>query len=168
MEKIFEALQREVDKQQYNFGKQDHESIAKRKPLISKKNLLGEHFISISFQTTEKPSWDNVVLLPYFKILEADSDYDRRPELIKMAATIINWIDCLDRNNRCIEPETKIKEFTDNDLMPFGMYRGYKLSVVPASHLLAALENNFVDGFLRDYIVKNKKILEERANHERT
>ncbi len=168
MEKIFEAVQREVDKQQFNFGNQDHESCAVRKPVIHRESVLCQHRIILSFRTTENNTWDNIVMMPYLGALSAESDYDRRPELIKLAAAVINWIDCLDRNNRCVAPELTLKAFTENDLMPFGMYKGYKLSVVPAEHLLNALKNNFVDGLLKDYIVNNKETLEERAEYERT
>jgi hypothetical protein len=161
MEKIFEAVQREVDKQQFNFGLQDYQSTGARKPIISKEGMLGAHTIKISFQSTENNTWDNIVLMPYSNALEAPTDYDRRPELIKLAASVINWIDCLDRNNRCVEPDLTIKKFTPDDLMPIGKYKGYKLSAVPPEHLLLALENNFVDGLLKDYIVEHKQYLQD-------
>ena len=43
--------------------------------------------------------------------------------------------------------------------MPFGEYKGHKLKAIPPTYLLMALENNFVDGLLKDYIVENKKQL---------
>jgi hypothetical protein len=158
---IIEQIKREVDKQNFNFGVQNHDSIGHT--TVHKDNVVGFTKVSIAFGITEVKKWDEIIIQPLLSALGAHNDYERRPELIKASATLINWIDCIDRNGRAVPPPLTVEEFTDNDLMPFGMYKGFKLSLVPAEHLLMALENNFVDGALRDYIVKNKTALHERT-----
>lgn len=48
----------------------------------------------------------------------------------------------------------------DSSLMPFGKYKGYKLANVPASYLLWAYENVQLHENLKEYIKKNKDVLE--------
>jgi uncharacterized protein (DUF3820 family) len=79
---------------------------------------------------------------------------ERRPELIQLAAVIVQWIECLDRNNR------QLPKFTDNTPMPFGKYKDKALANVPAEYLLWLLSDNYIsDGLLKDYIVENKEQL---------
>lgn len=52
--------------------------------------------------------------------------------------------------------------FDDNTLMPFGKYQKYKLVNVPPDYLLFILDQEwFKDGPLKDYIKRNKSILEQ-------
>lgn len=50
---------------------------------------------------------------------------------------------------------------TDNDLMPFGKYKGEKLANVPASYLLWLYDNNKCNQYLREYIEDNMDVLNE-------
>jgi len=50
--------------------------------------------------------------------------------------------------------------FTDETLMPFGKYKGQKLANIPASYLLFLLDQDWVNGSLKDYIKRNKDVLE--------
>lgn len=153
MEKIFEQIRREVDKHEFLFGKQDHVS--------------GEIYVDNSSipmprgVNDEDPpeNWYSIFLQPFRQSLYCKSDYDRRAELIKMSAVLANWIDCLDRNGWCVAPPLLNEKFDGETFMPFGKYKGDKLKVVPAQYLLDALENNFVDGLLKDYIIENKTLL---------
>lgn len=48
----------------------------------------------------------------------------------------------------------------DSSLMPFGKYKGTKLANVPASYLLFVYENYQLHENLKEYIKKNKDVLE--------
>lgn len=48
-----------------------------------------------------------------------------------------------------------MKELTDNDLMPFGKYKGDKMINVPASYLLWLYENDKCNGTVKKYIEDN-------------
>lgn len=52
---------------------------------------------------------------------------------------------------------------TDNDLMPFGKYKGEKLANVPASYLLWLYDNNKCNKYLREYIEDNMDVLNEEV-----
>jgi len=41
----------------------------------------------------------------------------------------------------------------DDDLMPYGKYKGMKMSEVPASYLLWLIDNDKCSGDVREYIV---------------
>ena len=92
MEKIFEQIKREVDKHEFMFGKQDH---------VSGDNYFDRGSIPVPLGFNELPppeNWYAILFRPFRSSLSAKTDYDCRPELIKMAAVLANWIDCIDRN----------------------------------------------------------------------
>ena len=60
--------------------------------------------------------------------------------------------------------------YTDEDLMPFGKYKGWKLANVPAEYLIWLYENNRAgDGALFYYIKNNLDVLEDEvSNNQKT
>lgn len=54
----------------------------------------------------------------------------------------------------------------DNDLMPFGKYRGEKLANVPASYLLWLREKGYLYGPLLGYVIDNIDSLEAEKKKE--
>lgn len=148
MEKIFEQIRQERIKQSEKWGQQNHPSsynygetfdyptlIAKYNKevlgIIDEKSIKmlvdGEH-------RTGTSNWTSIALEEFVEVANAANDYERRNELVQLAAVVVQWIECLDRNNRCIVP--KIQKFDDNSIMPFGKYKGVAMANVPASYLL--------------------------------
>lgn len=140
MKKIFEQIKFEIEKQEFKYGVQNHA-------------------IDLETELGLECTWIGIIDLIRDDFEICSSDYQRRAELIKMAATVISAIDCIDRNNRAIAPELYVKKFDHETFMPFGKYKGDKLKMIPAQYLLDALENNFVDGLLKDYVAENKALL---------
>jgi len=56
-----------------------------------------------------------------------------------------------------------MKNLTDEDLMPFGKYKGYSMINVPASYLLWLYENNKCDRQVMDYIIDNLDFIKKGA-----
>jgi hypothetical protein len=58
---------------------------------------------------------------------------------------------------------------TDESLMPYGKYKGWKMIDVPYWHLLWLFDNFKCDAIVRRYIVENKDVLleEKRRAEER-
>lgn len=165
MEKIFEQIKFEIEKQIFKYGVQDYSS--KENTLTETDNISENKSIKIHYKENHL-SWLSVLCGPLNELCNSHSDYDSRAELIKCAAVLLNWIDCIDRNNRAIAPELSIKKFDGETFMPYGKYKGDKLKMVPANYLLNALENNFVDGLLKDYIIENKAQLQAPMQNHST
>jgi hypothetical protein len=57
-----------------------------------------------------------------------------------------------------------VPALTDNDLMPFGKYKGKALINIPAPYLIYIYENNMVShGGVRKYIIANEDVLRKQA-----
>jgi uncharacterized protein (DUF3820 family) len=52
---------------------------------------------------------------------------------------------------------------TDNDLMPWGKYKGKKMANVPADYLLWLLDNHKCSGSVKQYITDMKSVLQNEA-----
>lgn len=106
--------------------------------------------------------WATIALEEFVEVITAETDYERREELLDLAAVIVQQIECLDRNNRCTPPTLEVEKFTDKTPMPFGKHKGIALCNVPAEYLLWLLdgtESALADGLLKDYIIENKEQL---------
>ena len=160
MEKIFEQIKFEIEKQHFKYGAQDYSS--KENTITETDNISESKSVKIHYKENH-PSWLSVFCKPLHELCNSHCDYDTRAELIKCTAVLLNWIDCIDRNNRAVAPELSIEKFDGETFMPFGKYKGDKLKMVPAQYLLDALENNFVDGLLKEYIIENKAQLTAQA-----
>lgn len=58
---------------------------------------------------------------------------------------------------------------TDNDLMPFGKYKGTKMANVPAHYLLHLFNNcDWLSGKVKSYIVDNLEELRSEAQQTNT
>ena len=56
---------------------------------------------------------------------------------------------------------------TDNDLMPFGEYKGQKMANVPASYLVWLYENKKCYGEIFGYIRDNYEVLKEEIERNK-
>lgn len=56
-----------------------------------------------------------------------------------------------------------MEKLTDNSLMPFGKYRGYKMANVPASYLIFIYENFTINEHLKKYIGNNMDSLRHKV-----
>jgi uncharacterized protein (DUF3820 family) len=52
-----------------------------------------------------------------------------------------------------------MQRLTDESLMPWGKYKGYKMENVPASYLIHLYEENKCDKQVKDYILENLDFL---------
>ena len=52
------------------------------------------------------------------------------------------------------------KKFTDESLMPFGMYKGRQMADVPAEYLLYIYEHDMCLGWVKLYIEENLGVIE--------
>lgn len=164
MEKIFDQVRAEREKQTVKWGEQNHPSLKlgydtgiKTAQIL---NLPSEGLIkSLVDQEakTKESNWSTIALEEFTEVVIADNDYERRAELIQLIAVCVQWVECLDRNDRCSMP--KIEVFTDNTPMPFGKYKGVLLANVPAEYLLWLLGENMSDGLLKNYIIEHKEQL---------
>ena len=48
---------------------------------------------------------------------------------------------------------------TDNDVMPWGKYKGVKMANIPASYLIWLYEEKKCSGSVKDYIEENLDVL---------
>jgi len=48
----------------------------------------------------ENPTWTHIAIEELSEVVCAKNDYDRRQELIQLAAVCLSWIECIDRNNQ--------------------------------------------------------------------
>ena len=55
---------------------------------------------------------------------------------------------------------------TDNDMMPFGKYKGEKMVNVPASYLLWAIEQQWCRGEIKQYILNNLDVLKAQVKQK--
>lgn len=118
--------------------------------------LMPEDLIKQRVDTEAKSNtknWSSIALEEFIEAVNAPTDYQRRSELVQLAAVIFQWIECLDRNNLCVAPE--VPKFTDNTIMPFGEHKGKALVNVPANYLVWLYNSNLTDGPLKDYIKEN-------------
>ncbi len=59
-----------------------------------------------------------------------------------------------------------LEKFTDDSPMPFGQYKGQKLSSLPANYLLFLFRNDRA-GRISDYIKENMEALTKKAKTEK-
>jgi len=56
------------------------------------------------------------------------------------------------------------KTFQDDDLMPYGKYKGVKMANVPASYLIWLYDNNKAANSVKFYIEENMEVLRNETN----
>ena len=175
MQKILQEIVNERLKQNQKWGEQNHPSLHPLAPQDNPADIC-EKWLGIPIEGRIKrwvddqaknnlSNWSAIALGEFVECVVAPNDYERRSELVQLAAVIVQWIECLDRNNRCIAPE--IPKFTDESIMPFGKHKGEKMANIPASYLLWLYEDSgfLADGLLKDYIKENLEDLKkERYN----
>jgi uncharacterized protein (DUF3820 family) len=68
-------------------------------------------------------------------------------------------------------PEIKQKmdtaKFDDKSPMPYGIHKGEKMANVPAAYLLWLLDNNRCSGEVKNYIQKNKNVLQAEVKRQK-
>ncbi len=176
MENILQQIRQEREKQTEKWGEQNHPSLC---PVLTNREggASPERYAEdleipteargkqiCEFATKAKRlNWGAIAVEEFAEVVAAHTDYERRSELVQLAAVIVQWIECLDRNNRCKEPE--IEKFTDNTVMPFGKHKGIKLANVPASYLLWLKSEGLPKGPLLDYIVDNMEMLKKESGN---
>lgn len=58
-------------------------------------------------------------------------------------------------------------KYTDNTVINFGKYEGFKLANIPASYLIFLYESKKADSDLREYIVDNLDALQFEMKQEK-
>lgn len=100
---IAEEVKDELDRQLTKWGEQNHPSVING---LSPESLAYTYGIPV--ETLAKAHCDNAATITWAHIaveelceaVAASSDSERRIELIQLAAVIVSWIECLDRNGR--------------------------------------------------------------------
>lgn len=168
---IFDEVTAERVKQNEKWGEQNHPSLhpaaangAEQLLVINNLDEKGIKELVDDDAKNGNSNWVNISMEEFKESICAPTDYERRNELIQTIAVLVQWIECLDRNNRCKVPE--IPKFTDQSIMPFGMYKGFAMANVPAKYLLWLLaENMLYAGPLKDYVESNKEDLEKEVEN---
>ena len=57
--------------------------------------------------------------------------------------------------------------YTDNDIMPFGKYKGRKMANVPAKYLIYIYDENKCNNKVREYIEDNLDALKSEIEFEK-
>lgn len=159
---ILEEIKKERVRQHEKHGEQNipswHPDIKDPEKQLQILRLMSEEIIKQRVDTEAKSNtknWSSIALEEFIEAVAAPTDYQRRSEIIQCAAVLVQWIECLDRNNLCEPPILGTPKFTDETPMPFGKYKGVLLGNVPAEYLLYLNSDNLADGLLKDYIKEN-------------
>lgn len=57
--------------------------------------------------------------------------------------------------------------YTDETLMPWGIYKGNKMANIPADYLIWLYDNNKCDKYVRSYIEENLDVLRVEVKQNR-
>lgn len=97
---IFDEIHVERMRQDAKWGEQNHKSVATAYP--------GRYY-GVSSESSAKArcewaaknsclTWGDIACEEMAEALNSDNDTDRREELVQLAAVVVAWIECLDRN----------------------------------------------------------------------
>jgi uncharacterized protein (DUF3820 family) len=164
---ILEEVYNERIRQNEKWGEQNHPSIhpatksgadqMKVMAILDEKGI--KEVVDIEHKEGNS-NWVNIAMEEFHEVACAPTEYERRNELIQLIAVCVQWVECLDRNNRCKLPE--IAKFNDDTLMPYGEHKGKKMKGVPSKYLLWLLDEDLLaSGPLKDYILENKATFQE-------
>lgn len=122
--RIFVELYEEILKQDSKWGQQNHPSVD---PLLLERGALrmSEEY-EIPSETRAKQmcettaisgtvTWGHIALEEFAECICAQSDQDRRKELVQLAAVVVQWITCIDRRSGKAELQNKVDQIVAND-----------------------------------------------------
>lgn len=161
---IYDEIKDKRAKQHEKWGEQNYHSLPPTgRAYITYTLILPEEMAIKELVNKEhsenKQNWASIALEEFLEVVNAPNDYERREELLDLAAVIVQQIECIDRNGWAKPPILAQEKFTDKTPMPFGKYKGILLANVPAEYLLWLLGQNIADGLLKNYIIEHKEQL---------
>lgn len=100
LEVIFDEVAAERKRQDAQWGEQNHPSVDPGHAWYSCRDEGSAKSDCELATMMGRLTWGHIACEELAEALHAANDTDRRAELIQLAAVIVAWCECLDRNNR--------------------------------------------------------------------
>lgn len=98
-ETVFCQIDSEREAQDAQWGEQNHPSVGEMREYGVFDEEVSKKFCEWATQEGNL-TWGHIACEELAEALNAPNDTDRRAELIQLAAVIVAWCECIDRNNR--------------------------------------------------------------------